>query len=92
MLFFSGLPKGAHVPVDATRVHYEELTLLGSFHFTPADVREARDLLMTGVVPARDLISGVLPLSSLAEAFEQLDARTAFKYALIPGSETPEWI
>ena len=92
VLFFSGLPKGTHVPVDATRVHYEELTLLGSFHFTPDDVREARDLLITDVVPARDLISGVLPLSSLAEAFEQLDARAAFKYALIPGPDMPEWI
>ena len=92
VLFFSGLPKGTHVPVDATRVHYEELTLLGSFHFTPADVREARDLLIAGVVPARDLISGILPLSSLAEAFERLDARAAFKYALIPGPDAPEWI
>jgi L-iditol 2-dehydrogenase len=92
ILFFSGLPKGSHVPIDATRVHYEELTLLGSFHFTPADVRDARDLLVTGVVPARDLISGVLPLSSLAEAFEQLDSRAGFKYALIPDSDAPEWI
>ena len=92
VLFFSGLPKGSHVPVDATRIHYEELTLLGSFHFTPAEVREARDLLVTGLVPARDLISGVLPLSSLAEAFEQLDNRAAFKYALIPGPEAPQWV
>jgi L-iditol 2-dehydrogenase len=92
VLFFSGLPKGSHVPLDATRVHYEELTLLGSFHFTPSDVREARDLLITGVVPARDLISGVLPLSLLAEAFEQLDNRAAFKYALIPGPDAPQWI
>lgn len=92
VLFFSGLPKGSHVPIDATRVHYEELTLLGSFHFTPADVREARDLLVSGAVPVRDLISGVLPLSSLAQAFEQLDNRAGFKYALIPGPDEPGWI
>ncbi|MDQ6766978.1 MAG: alcohol dehydrogenase catalytic domain-containing protein [Candidatus Eremiobacteraeota bacterium] len=91
-LFFSGLPQGSHVPLDATRTHYEELTLLGSFHFTPADVREARDLLVMGVLPARELISGVLPLGSLAQAFEQLDRRDGFKYALIPPPDEPSWV
>jgi L-iditol 2-dehydrogenase len=92
VLAFSGLPKGTHVPVDATRVHYEELAILGSFHFTPDDVREARDLLVTGVVPARDLISDVLPLGSLAHAFEMLDHRAGHKYALIPEPEPAQWV
>ncbi len=92
VLAFGGLPKGTHVPIDATRLHYEELTILGSFHFTPADVREARDVLVTGSVPARELISGVLPLSSLAQAFERLDNREGFKYALIPEPGEPSWI
>lgn len=92
VLFFSGLPKGTHVPLDATRTHYEELTVLGSFHFTPRDVREARELVIAGVVPARELISSVLPLDSLAQAFEWLDSRAGFKYALIPGSEAPAWV
>ncbi len=92
VLYFSGLPRGAHVPLDATRTHYDELTLLGSFHFTPADVREARDLLVTGIVPARELISGILPLSALAQAFEQLDSRGGLKYALIPGDGDAAWV
>lgn len=92
VLFFSGLPKGIHVALDATRMHYEELTCLGSFHFTPADVRKARELILAGIVPARELISEVLPLASLAEAFARLDSRTGFKYALIPGDAAPAWI
>ncbi len=92
VLFFSGLPKGTHVPLDATRVHYEELTCLGSFHFTPGDVRQARELIIAGVVPARQLISEVLSLASLAEAFARLDSRAGFKYALIPGNDTPAWV
>jgi len=92
VLAFSGLPKGTHVPLDATRLHYEELTILGSFHFTPADVREARDMLVTGCVPARELISDVMSLSSLAQAFEHLDNREGFKYALIPGPDAPTWV
>lgn len=92
ILFFSGLPKGSHVPLDATRMHYEELTALGSFHFTPDDVREARELIMAGVVPARELVSGVLPLTSLPEAFAQLDSRSGFKYALIPDDTSADWV
>lgn len=92
VLFFSGLPRGAHVPLDATRVHYEELVCLGSFHFTPDDVRRARELLTAQVVPARELISDVLPLGSLPEAFARLDAREGFKYALIPGADGAGWI
>jgi L-iditol 2-dehydrogenase len=92
VLFFGGLPKGTHVPLDATRMHYEEITCLGSFHFTPDDVRAARELMRGGVVPARDLISGILPLASLSEAFHRLDSRAGFKYALVPGDGAPQWV
>lgn len=91
VLFFSGLAEGSEVTLDATRLHYDELTCLGSFHFTTHDVREARDLLIAGAVPARKLVSGVLPLDSLADAFERLDSRAGFKYALIPGSSPARW-
>jgi len=36
------------------------------------------------------LISGILPLDALPEAFENLDRRAAFKYALIPAGDV-EW-
>ncbi|MDQ6780198.1 MAG: alcohol dehydrogenase catalytic domain-containing protein, partial [Candidatus Eremiobacteraeota bacterium] len=61
-LLFSGLPDRAEVTLDATRVHYDELTLLGSFHFTPADVRAARTLLVEGALQLQPLISDVLAL------------------------------
>ena len=35
VVLFGGLPGDARPPVDAYRVHYEELTLRGSFHHTP---------------------------------------------------------
>ena len=41
VLFFGGLPREARLPVDAYRLHYEELTLRGAFHHTPATVRAA---------------------------------------------------
>jgi L-iditol 2-dehydrogenase len=92
VVFFSGLPEGTQVPLDAERIHYEEIACVGSFHFTPDDVREAQTLLVAGAVPARELISGVLPLSALEDAFANLDARRGYKYALVPGGAPAQWV
>jgi L-iditol 2-dehydrogenase len=92
VLFFGGLPSGTSVPVDAGRIHYDELACLGAFHFTPSDVREARDLLVGGAANVRPLISGVEPLQALASVFERLDRREGFKYALVPEPAPIGWI
>ena len=41
VLFFGGPESGSEVAVDTFRLHYEELTLRGSFHHTPRTVRAA---------------------------------------------------
>ena len=92
VLFFGGLPSGTKVPLDAGRVHYDELTCLGAFHFTPADVREARDLLAGGATNVRPLVSGVEPLHALEDVFGRLDRREGFKYALVPQASSNGWI
>lgn len=92
VLFFGGLPAGARAGLDAGRVHYDELTLLGTFHFSPADVREARDLLAGGAANVRPLVSGVEPLRALPNVFERLDQRQGFKYALVPEPAPLGWI
>ena len=38
---FAGCPGGTKVDLDVTRVHYDEIRILGSFHHTPATFRES---------------------------------------------------
>ena len=45
VVLFGGLPRETVVPVDSYRLHYEALTLRGSFHHRPRDVRAALGLL-----------------------------------------------
>jgi L-iditol 2-dehydrogenase len=45
VVLFGGLPREAVVPVSSYRLHYEALTLRGSFHPRPRDVRAALALL-----------------------------------------------
>lgn len=44
---FGGPPDGSLLPVDVRRLHYEEITLASSFHYTPDDLARALALLAT---------------------------------------------
>jgi L-iditol 2-dehydrogenase len=84
MVLFGGCPGGARVAYDAHRLHYDEITLKGVFHFTPADVKAAYGLLKGGKLPAGRLVSGSYPLKRIESAFRQLERGRGIKYAIIP--------
>jgi L-iditol 2-dehydrogenase len=65
VLFFGGLPREAQVAVSAYRLHYEELTLRGSFHHAPRNVRAALAFLASGARPWERLISHRIRLEEL---------------------------
>lgn len=81
---FGGLPSGSRVAFDAGRLHYDEVRIVSPFHFTPRAVREAFDLLASGSIDPRPLISDTFPLARLTEAFAALDNRRGVKYAIVP--------
>ena len=66
VLFFGGLPGDAEAAVDAYRLHYEELTLRGAFHHTPATVRAALAFLASGAYPWERLINHRVRLEGVA--------------------------
>ena len=84
VLLFAGLPAGTRVAVDAHAVHYREVSVVGSFHYTPRDVDEALALLSGGALPAREIVSARRPLSEWAAAFALASEGTDLKVAVIP--------
>jgi len=64
-------------------LHYDQVRVLSPFHFTPAAVRRAYELLVSGKIPAGKLISGTYPLAQLPHAFELLRRGEGIKYAII---------
>lgn len=68
-LLFGGLPRDARVDLDAYRLHYEELTLRGSFHHTPATVRAALAFLTSGAYPWERLVTHQVSLAELPSLF-----------------------
>ena len=66
VLFFGGLPRESAPAVDSYRLHYEELTLRGAFHHTPATVRAALAFLASGAYPWERLITHQVGLEGVA--------------------------
>jgi L-iditol 2-dehydrogenase len=82
--FFAGLPAGTEVTFEAERIHYDEVGMLAPFHFTPADVLLAYELIAAHALPLTRLISDVYPLDRIGEAFARLDAGDAMKLVIEP--------
>ena len=57
VLAFGGLPAATRVPIDAFRIHYEEVTLRGAFHHAPRHIRAALAFLASGAYPFERLIT-----------------------------------
>lgn len=81
---FGGLPGGTQVTFDAGRLHYDEVRVLSPFHFGRRAVRRAYELLTSGTIDPRPLVSGAIPLLQLADAFALLQSGHGIKYAVIP--------
>lgn len=87
VVLFGGPPPGTQVAFDTHRLHYDQMTLHSPFHFTPEAVREARELLISGHLKLRPLVSERLPLAQTQVAFERLRAGDGIKFNLVPGGE-----
>ncbi len=83
VVFFGGLPREAAPPVDAYRLHYEELTLRGAFHHTPATVRAALAFLAGGAYPWERLITHRVGLDGVIALFDD-PPRGYLKAAVYP--------
>jgi L-iditol 2-dehydrogenase len=83
-VLFGGLRRTTVFPADSYRVHYEEVNVIGSFHFSPRDVALARDVLLSADADWSPLISACLPLDRLGEAMHRLQNGEGLQYAIDP--------
>jgi L-iditol 2-dehydrogenase len=79
IVFFGGRELG----VDTFRLHYEELTLRGSFHHTPRHVRAALAFLASGAYPWERLVTHQVTLEQVAGLFADPPAGL-LKAAVVP--------
>ena len=63
---------------------YDEVTLVGSFHYTPDEARAVLALLVSGEVPAARLVTGESPLEEYASALGRVARGEEMKVAFLP--------
>lgn len=85
VLEFGGPPSGAKVTVDTELIHYGEVKVLGTFHAYPVHFRKALNLIASGAVDAKALVTRKIRLENIAEAFELLGtSKREIKIAITP--------
>jgi L-iditol 2-dehydrogenase len=84
VILFGGCRSGTKVTFNAERLHYDEITLKGTFHFTPDDVKNARNLLRNKKIDVNKLISGTFHLKDIQNVFSKLAGGEGIKYAIVP--------
>lgn len=82
--FFGGCPSGTQVVLETQSLHYNELTIKGVFHHTPAYFAQALDIILGQHIDIEALITEHVPLASLLIAFDRLCHNQGIKYAVIP--------
>lgn len=84
VLWFGGLPGETKVELHAHKIHYGELTMLGTHGGTPLDALHAFELITAGVINTAILISAEVGLDQVEPALERMAAGEVIKVAINP--------
>lgn len=81
---FAGMARDVNVVFPAFVLHYEEVNVMGSFHYRPAEAARALTLLSERTIPFDEIVTVFRPLQEYEAAFSEVTAGTVLKTALIP--------
>ncbi len=81
---YGGCPSGTKITIDTKRLHYDELTIRGSYSASAYETEVAFNLLARGVINAQDYISGVYPLEKTKEALDAHLNQEGIKFEIRP--------
>lgn len=68
VLFFGGLPSGQSLDIDPNIIHYNQISLKGSYSYTPQTFQKALELIQGGIVNVSKLITHHYSLDNLKDA------------------------
>jgi len=85
VLEFGGCPPGTEITVRTELLHYGEVTMLGTFHTTPTHFKKALNLIASGTVKVKPLITRHMKLDEITDALEILaTSKSDLKIAIHP--------
>jgi L-iditol 2-dehydrogenase len=86
VLLFGGCPPSTQIEVSADLLHYSELKILGSYdRYAHIDDKKALELISSGMIDVKSIITRKMSLDNIKEAFEILTrSKTDLKIAIMP--------
>lgn len=83
--FFGGLPKSDPIaPINGNTIHYKELGVFGAFASSPAQNKQALDMITNGAINTDAIITHRLSLERIVEGFHLMDSGEALKVVINP--------
>jgi len=82
-LLFGGTKVGSVLEVDATLLHYSQITIKGVFHTTPRHVMATLELLKMGTISSDDFIQNEYRLPELEKAIREHASGKVIKNCII---------
>lgn len=85
VVLFGGLPRSNPMTsLDANRIHYGEIEVVGAFSYHPTFHELALDVINRKLIPVALLVTHTFPLERIGEAFETATNRTGLKVMVTP--------
>lgn len=82
---FASLPAdNSTLALDSRKIHYNEITVVGSSDSTPAHVETAVELITTAQIPAEKIATHILPLEEIHKGFDLMKSGQALRVILKP--------
>ena len=70
--------------IDTNKLHYEELTVKGTYHHRPETIKSALNLLADNKFQSGVLLSGKRPIEETEEALRSMIRKEALKVVIKP--------
>lgn len=81
---FGGLAAGTTIRLEPNKIHYKEISLMGSHGSTPRQHRMALDLIASGKLDMTRYISQRFPLAEIGKAFAAAENRDGLRVIVNP--------
>jgi len=82
---FAGLPKNQPtIEFDANHVHYRQIAVYGAFSSAPRHNALALEMIRSGKVSAKKLLTHVVSLKEIRQGMDVVDARGGFRVTVSP--------
>jgi len=82
---FAGLSGNARVSIDANRIHYDEIRILGTFGFAPDQFKRALEVIAQGGIKLEGFITRTVTLEQAVEAMEAAAHYEGIKTVVVMG-------